>query len=173
MKKRPAEFQVEQLLLRDDSNFPNSHLPVLVYRGVLQFPRLFTAAFIRRLFRRNGWSNSWNYGIYEYHHYHSITHEVLGIHKGETTLLLGGPNGGEVKIRRGDVVIIPAGVAHRNMGKQDDIQCVGAYPGGGDYDINYGKVGERPRTDRNIENVPIPEMDPVFGMKAGLIKFWK
>jgi uncharacterized protein YjlB len=173
MKREAAENPVEQYVLADDGTFPNSSLPVLVYRGVLSLPRLFAAAYLKQLFKKNGWSNSWNYGIYEYNHYHSITHEVLGVHKGETTLQLGGKKGEKVKIRRGDVVIIPAGVAHQNLGEQDDVKCVGAYPQGMDYDINYGNVGERPQTDRNIARVPIPGKDPVFGKKGGLVKFWK
>jgi uncharacterized protein YjlB len=172
MKKQTEEIEVEQYVLPDDGTFPNSHLPVLIYRDVLRLPRVFAPVVIKRLFRRNGWSNSWNYGIFEYHHYHSIAHEVLGVHKGATSLLLGGSKGVKVNIRRGDVIIIPAGVAHRNLGREDQVQCVGAYPGGSDYDINYGKVGERPKADRNISKVPIPDMDPVFGKKAGLIKFW-
>jgi uncharacterized protein YjlB len=172
MKKETGGQPVEQFLLPDDGIFPNSDLPVLLYRGVLKLPKILAPAYIRRLFRKNGWSNAWNYGIYEYNHYHSITHEVLGVHKGQTRLLLGGGKGVKVKIARGDVIIIPAGVAHRNLEKLSDVQCIGAYPGGSDYDINYGNVGERPQADRNIARVPVPTHDPVFGKKAGLVKFW-
>ena len=60
-----------------------------------------------------------------------------------------------------------------NLGKEDDVTCVGGYPNGKDYDMNYGKKGERPVTDQNIGAVPLPETDPVFGKKGGLIKIWK
>lgn len=172
MKRKTVEYPVEQIFLRDDGTFPNNKLPALVYRGVLKLPVIFASAYIKSLFGRNGWSNAWNFGVFDYHHYHSITHEVLGIHKGETTLQLGGPQGATVKVSRGDVVIIPAGVAHKNLGEQDAIKCIGAYPGGADYDMNYGKPGERPFADRNIAKVPLPGSDPVFGKVAGIVKLW-
>jgi uncharacterized protein YjlB len=165
-------YFVEHYYLGDDGTFPNSHLPVLFYKSVLDLPSFFAARFIKRLFKRNHWSNSWNYGIFEYHHYHSITHEVLGVYKGRTKLQLGGNKGIILTLEKGDVVIIPAGVAHKNLGKQDDVHCVGAYPYGMDYDINYGNVGERPQTDRNIRKVLKPAEDPVFGKKGGLLKYW-
>jgi uncharacterized protein YjlB len=50
---------------------------------------------------------------------------------------------------------------------------VGAYPDGRDCDMNYGKPGERPRTDENIRAVPVPVSDPVLGKQDGLTKCWK
>jgi mannose-6-phosphate isomerase-like protein (cupin superfamily) len=73
----------------------------------------------------------------------------------------------------GDVVIIPAGVAHKNLGASRDFGVVGAYPAGQDYDMNYGKHGERPRVDENIARVPLPESDPVFGSDGPLLNYWK
>jgi len=64
---------------------------------------------------------------------------VLGVCKGEPLLQLGGENGISLFIQQGDVLIIPAGVAHKNLGKENDLICVGAYPDGRDYDMNYGK----------------------------------
>ena len=172
MRKDPAK-EVEQFMLKDDGTFPNNRLPVLLYRNALKLPPLFAAAFVKKLFRKNNWDNSWVYGVFQYHHYHSVTHEVLGVISGGSTLQLGGEGGVKLDVKRGDVLIIPAGVAHKNLGKENQISCVGAYPDGRDYDINYGKAGERPRTDRNIAKVPVPEYDPVFGLEAGLIKYWE
>ncbi len=172
MKKYAGRYEVQQFNLKDDGVFPNSALPVLLYRQALRLPPVFAGAYVKRLFRKNDWSNAWVYGVFEYHHYHSISHEVLGIIKGRSILQLGGPQGTEIELTKGDVLIIPAGVAHRNLGKENQLKCVGAYPNGRDYDINYGKAGERPRADRNISKVPVPETDPVFGRRAGLVKFW-
>ncbi len=172
MKKTMTEYEVEQFFLKEDGLFPNSRLPVLVYRQALELPPVLAASYVKRLFRKNHWSNSWVYGIFQYHHYHSITHEVLGFIKGETRVMLGGPHGVVVQVTKGDVLIIPAGVAHKNMGKENQVKCVGAYPEGGDYDINYGKVGERPQSDRNIAAVPLPAFDPLFGKKGGVTKYW-
>lgn len=163
----------QKILLRDDSRFPNSDFPVLFYKGALDLPLLFPATHVSHLFEKNGWSNSWDAGIFEYHHYHSTTHEVLGIHSGRTTIRLGGEQGQKLMIEKGDVLVIPAGVAHKNLGKANDVGVVSAYPEGRDYDINYGKPGERPGTDKNIGQVPLPVTDPVSGKGGGLVQIWK
>ncbi|MFL5811048.1 MAG: cupin [Flavisolibacter sp.] len=168
MKTRPQTFFV-----KDDGIFPNNKLPVVYYAAVLDLPRLFPGLYIKKLFSENNWTNNWKQGIFTYHHYHSITHEVLGICSGETLLQLGGENGITLFVEKGDVLIIPAGVAHMNLGEENDISCVGAYPDGKDYDMNYGKPGERPKADQNIALVPLPKMDPVFGTKKGLVKLWR
>ncbi len=57
---------------------------------------------------KNNWSNSWRNGIFNFHHYHSITHEVLGVHSGNAKVLLGGDRGILINAEKGDVIIIPA-----------------------------------------------------------------
>lgn len=174
MKYINQSFIHEIYHIKDDGTFPNNiALPVIVYTKVLNLPDWFAGNAIRQLFKKNNWKNSWKSGVFEYHHYHSITHEVLGICKGKTTLLLGGEHGVILEVERGDVLIIPAGVAHKNLGKENSIQCIGAYPEGKDYDMNYGKEGERPNADNNIKNVPKPKTDPVFGLKGGIAEHWK
>jgi len=163
---------IQKINLRDNGRFPNSFLPALLYKGVLYIPSLFPARNVKNLFESNKWSNAWDSGIFTYHHYHSTTHEVLGVYRGEATLLLGGDNGVRVKIEQGDVLVIPAGVAHKNLGEVHDVGCIGAYPSGMNYDMNYGKAGERPRTDRKIREVPLPEADPVYGKGHGLCQIW-
>ncbi|MCE3226161.1 MAG: cupin protein [Bacteroidetes bacterium] len=173
MKHQQSEIQIQEFRLNDTGKFPNSVLPVIVYKKVLALPRFFKCFYVRRLFISNKWGNSWKSGIYEYHHYHSITHEVLGVCEGKTTLLLGGENGVSIEIEAGDVIVIPAGVAHKNEGNENDVCCIGAYPTGHDYDIKYGKEGERPSADNNIMNVSLPKTDPVFGAKFGVQNYWK
>jgi uncharacterized protein YjlB len=163
----------EQYFVKDDGIFPNNHLPILYYPGVLALPNLFPAHHIKKRFQENNWKNNWKQGIYTYHHYHSTTHEVLGVCKGETLLLLGGEYGITIFIQAGDVLIIPAGVAHMNLGKENDVTCIGGYPDGRDYDMNCGNEDERPRVDHNIASLPLPETDPVFGKRGGLLEIWK
>lgn len=158
--------------VKDDGIFPNSRLPILYYRGVLDLPKLFPARYVKQLFKKNNWTNNWKQGIFTCHHYHSTTHEVLGIVRGETLLQLGGEKGITLFVEKGDVLIIPAGVAHMNLGKENDVSCIGAYPGGREYDMKYGKTRERPAADRNIASVPLPETDPVFGERGELLKAW-
>src|SRR6185312_3841358 len=111
--------EIQQIILKDDGRFPNSKLPALLYKGILKIPFLFPATYVRNLFRKNNWSNAWDFGIFEYHHYHSTTHEVLGVYNGKTKLQLGGDDGIAVILEKGDVLVIPAGVAHKNLGKED------------------------------------------------------
>jgi uncharacterized protein YjlB len=160
----------EKLLFADDGVFPNSGLPVLIYRGVLATP---DAAAFERMFEANGWSSSWRNGLYSVHHYHSTAHEVLGLYGGRVNARLGGERGRSVTLAAGDVIVIPAGVAHKNDGASADFRVVGAYPVGTSPDMQYGKPGERPGTDRNITRVGLPAGDPVRGGGGAIAPLWK
>lgn len=162
----------ELYLVKDDGVFPNNTLPILYYPKVLELPKLFAGGYVRNLFAKNNWSNNWKAGIYTYHHYHSVTHEVIGIIKGETLLQLGGENGKTLFVEKGDVLVIPAGVAHMNLGKENDVTCIGGYPGGKNYDMHYGYADERPAVDENIAAVPLPATDPVYGEKGNIRALW-
>ena len=87
--------------------------------------------------------------------------------------MLGGDRGTVYKLAKGDVLIIPAGVAHKSVEYTADFVCVGAYPEGKEYDINYGEPGEHPGVDENIQQVPVPETDPVYGNEGPLHDYWK
>jgi uncharacterized protein YjlB len=174
MKLVSAPFIITPYLLTDDGRFPNNaRLPVVLYKRAVAFPMLMPLFFIRRLLRRNHWYNFWKAGVFTYHHYHSNTHELLLVYKGNTRLQLGGDNGVIVEVSRGDMVLIPAGVAHKNLGDENSIKCLGAYPYGKTYDMNYGNPGERPRTDNLIPHVLIPECDPLMGKNGPLQQYWK
>lgn len=174
MQLRTKTYELRRYWLYDDGRFPNNKdLPVLHYRQVLQFAWLFPSRAIKKLFKQNHWDNPWTHGLYTYHHYHRITHEVVGIYKGSATLQLGGVNGICVVVSKGDVLIIPAGVAHKNLETENSLKRVGAYPNGFTYDMNYGRPGEWPQTDLNIASLPVPERDPVFGFAGELQKYWK
>ncbi len=167
------KYSIQRHYLRDDGIFPNNaELPVLVFRSVLKLPVFFPAKHIIELFKSNGWENAWKGGVYDFHHYHSKTHEVLGVYKGSTTLLIGGKNGLKIKLEKGDVIIIPAGVAHKNIEPHKVFKCVGAYPKGFNFDMKTGEVSERPKADKNIAAVPIPELCPVFGKDGAMRKYW-
>lgn len=159
-------------VLKDDGTFPNNSLPVLIYKNALILPGEHAAKIIENIFEKNNWSNSWRNGIYDYHHYHSITHEVLGVYEGSTEVELGGAKGIIHLVEKGDIIIIPAGVAHRNVTPDSPFKCVGAYPGGSDYDIKKGEEGDRPEAERNIKKVSLPGNDPVYGNEGPLISKW-
>jgi uncharacterized protein YjlB len=155
---------------KDDGQFPNSSLFVLIYKKV--FGKC-SASDFEKIFEANDWKNSWRNGIYDYHHYHSITHEVLGVYEGMAKVQFGGPSGIIETIEKGDVVIIPAGVAHKCVEAEKDFKCVGAYPDGKDFDIKKGAPSERPEADKNINDVPLPDKDPVYGAGGLLALNWE
>lgn len=166
------DAKIIQHLLRADGTFPNSVLPVLVYKNMIDFGTGGHPTIAEHILESNNWKNSWRNGIYNYHHYHSITHEVLVVYSGKCHLQLGGDDGILLEINKGDVIVIPAGVAHKNAGSTEDFKCVGAYPNGLDFDINLGKAGERPAADNNIANVQTPSADPILGKHGPLLQYW-
>ncbi|WP_190277406.1 cupin domain-containing protein [Taibaiella lutea] len=166
------KMQTQLFLLEDNGIFPNSKLPVVVYRNAFSFTEDLSDIF-KETFKQNNWYNFWESGIFTYHHYHSNTHELMGVCRGSTILQFGGEDGTKVRIQAGDIVVIPAGVAHKNLMDENAVTCIGAYPKGYDYDMNYGKLNERPQADKNISEVPLPDYDPLFGKDAGLVKLWE
>lgn len=162
--------EINTFYFKDDGSIPNNpSLPVLVYRGVLRDD----PAQAERIFNQNGWLNSWTNGVFGYHHYHSITHEVLGVAGGTAILQLGGENGRRVELRAGDVVVLPAGTGHQKISSSPDFSVVGAYPDGMDYNMCTGKPDERPRVLEEIRHVPLPRTDPLFGASGPLKDAWK
>lgn len=160
-----------QLYFKDDGKIPNSRYPLLIYKKAFTLNETQGAEWLEKTFREQNWTNSWRNGIYPFHHYHSTSHEVLGIYAGSALVHLGGEQGKKVKIEAGDIIIIPAGVGHKNI-ESENLGVVGAYPDGRNWDMNTGKAGERPGTDKNIAALPIPETDPFMG-KNGLPKIWR
>lgn len=165
--------QVTTHALKDDGTIPNNpRLPLLVYQGAVNLPESDPASRYEALFRQNGWGGTWRNGIFGYHHYHSTAHEVLGVYSGQAEVRLGGEEGVVLTITPGDVIIIPAGVAHKNLGSSSDFGVVGGYPAGQNWDMNYGREGERPQADQNIAEVPLPEQDPIYGPDGPLVEHW-
>jgi uncharacterized protein YjlB len=153
--------------------FPNNPvLPLVLYKKALRLSNDDPET-VEEIFLINEWKKPWRNGIYNYHHYHSNVHEVLGIYNGTCVVEMGGDGGPTFELEKGDVLIIPAGLAHKNFGCTEDFKCVGAYPVIIDYDMYYGKPNERFVTDKNIANVPLPSNDPVYGPAGPLFKYWK
>jgi uncharacterized protein YjlB len=163
----------EEFKFKDDGVFPNSVLPLLVYRQALATKDGDGGSVMQECLTANDWTNSWRNGVYSFAHYHSTTHEVLGVFSGKATLQLGGQHGKNVEIRAGDVIVIPAGVAHQKITGTADFAVVGGYPDGRDWDLLRGVPGERPEADRKIAALPIPDNDPIYGADGPLRQIWK
>lgn len=171
---QPAtELAVGVYRFADDGSIPNHpHLPLLVYPGVLRFGRQDPAAACEAIFMRAGWGNTWRNGIFSFHHYHSTAHEALAIARGQARVHMGGEAGEILEIAAGDVLVIPAGVGHKNLGASADLLVVGAYPPGPTWDLCRGDPGERPQVLDNIQAVPLPATDPVYGATGPLHEHW-
>jgi uncharacterized protein YjlB len=165
--------QPQRIFFKDDGTIPNSVYPILLYRQAMNLEEADPASSLEKRFAANRWTDAWRNGIYPFHHYHSTSHEVLGIYRGFATVQLGGPKGQEFRVEAGDVIVIPAGVGHKNMGSDPDFGVVGAYPDGRSWDLLRGQPGERPQADKNIATVPIPGADPLSGPDGPLMKIWK
>lgn len=166
-------LNIERRILQENGNFPNNGLlPLLLYHAAFRDGGEVDTDTVREILETNSWGNSWVNGVYDYHHYHSTAHEILVGITGSCSIQFGGPDGISVSLEAGDVVIIPAGVAHKRTDHTPGFTCLGAYPGGQQFDMNYGKEGERPAVDENIRKVPMPENDPLYGSDGPLLKNW-
>lgn len=154
----------------DDGTIPNSVLPLLVYRRALADADL--AGALERRFGANDWCGGWRNGIYGFHHFHSISHEVLGIARGDAVVRFGGEHGESVAVEAGDVVVIPAGVGHCLERGSRDLLVVGAYPEGRGWDLRRGNPDERAEVLANIAAVALPVTDPVHGPDGPLTEAW-
>lgn len=168
--KRPAEVLFYSV--HPQGAFPNNAaLPVAVYRKVLGGARRLDPRVIERVFYSNDWSNGWRNGVYDFHHFHSSAHEVLGCYAGGARLELGGPNGALIDLAMGDVVVIPAGVAHRKLVATDGFKVVGCYAGGRDHDV-HREDADPTLVAANIARTPLPAKDPVYGERGPLVQRW-
>jgi uncharacterized protein YjlB len=79
---------------------------------------------MEELFRQNGWGASWRDGIYDYVHYHSRIHDVLGVARGKGTVRFGGNKGRTVQLKAGDVAVLPAGTGHQCLAASSDFLVV-------------------------------------------------
>ncbi|MVP01968.1 cupin domain-containing protein [Paenibacillus lutrae] len=166
----PKKPEIQTLLFKDEETIPNNPaLPALLYKRAFEE----RAAEAEKIFNRNNWLNSWTGGVFDYHHYHSTAHEVLGVISGSAVIQLGGEHGQPVGLETGDVVVLPAGTGHRRLSATADFRVVGAYPDGMEADLLTGQADERPEALERIQRVPVPSSDPVYGKNGPLLLHWK
>lgn len=154
----------------------NPRLPVLIYKhaglaGGTRGPEAL-AKFFENTWPRHGWRADWRWGIYDFAHYHSTAHEVLGVYRGRASLRLGDSAGATLVVEAGDLIVLPAGTGHENLGSSDDFHVVGGYPNEQSADLLRGRPGERPAADQRIARVPLPAGDPLTGAQGALVQQW-
>ena len=138
--------------------------PVLIYHEVEEAPDLFAA---------QSWGGSWVDGVFDFHHFHSTSHEALAVVAGSATLELGGPQGESFDVAAGDVLVLPAGTGHRRATARSGFTVVGAYPPGQEnYDLLRGDdPAEVEAARERIAALGPPASDPVGGEGLSLWRY--
>jgi uncharacterized protein YjlB len=154
-------FEPETWLAPPGSVIPNNpRFEVLVYRALpLEDPR--------GRFALHGWGGTWVSNVFDFHHFHSTSHEALAVLSGNATIELGGPQGQAFEVSAGDVLVLPAGTGHRRARDADGFRVMGAYPAGQeDYDLL--RAADEAALAR-IAALGVPPDDPVGG--AGVARW--
>lgn len=161
---------VDTLHFDESGAIPNNpDLPVLFYRGALKD----NPAKAESIFNANNWKNSWEGGVFDYHHFHSNTHEVLGVVSGAATLIVGGESGQKIEVKPGDVLVLPAGTGHKRLNSSEDFRVAGAYPDGKDHNLKTDENNQRTQFLIEIKEVDLPSKDPVYGESGPLLSLWE
>ena len=145
----------------------NAVLPVVLYRGAMPPGACeAVASAFEEVFDRHGWPPQWRDGVYDFHHYHSTAHEVLGVAGGWARLIIGGPGGREIEVTSGDAILLPAGTGHCCFEADEDFLVVGAYPEGQAFDICRQAPDAQAR--HRMTALLLPPLDPVIGEKSAI-----
>jgi uncharacterized protein YjlB len=110
--------------------------------------------------------------VYDFLHYHSQVHEVMGVVRGTARIEFGGIKGRIVSLHPGDVVVLPAGTGHRLIASSRNFLVVGAYPPDGHYD-ECTDTRDRADAIKRIKRVRTPRRDPVYGNDGPLKRLWR
>jgi uncharacterized protein YjlB len=157
----------------DDGIIPNHpRWPLILYKSAIRLPECFDpAAVLEELFDSRGWGSSWRGGIYDYVHFHSHIHEVLGVARGSGRVRFGGAKGRSLTLKAGDAAILPAGTGHQRLKASEDFLVVGAYPTSGAYD-ECTTPEDRKKALPAIPRATRPRKDPVYGKDGPLMGIW-
>ena len=158
-------ISVQRVYLVDDGTFPNNdQYPTLLLKSVFDGTQ---AEGVRRITNDGKWTPPWAWGIFEYHHYHSRAWELLLCVRGEASVQLGGSTGPTVSISRGDSVLIPPGVAHKQLNANGGFTLLGAYPTQ-DFDGSIDTLTGLPTSEQRdrIKACFVPLTEPITGLNV-------
>jgi len=169
-----SRVQADALRLSRNGWMPNNDcLPVLHYHRAF-VPASATADQMEAAFSRNQWPPQWRNGIYDFHHFHSTAHEVLGIAAGAATLILGGEDGHQLDVEAGDVLVLPTGTGHCRPSALNQahtgLLVIGAYPKDQHWDICRSAPDAAALA--RMATLPFPASDPVTGPTGQLPSLW-
>ncbi|WP_424931802.1 cupin domain-containing protein [Amaricoccus macauensis] len=149
----------------------NSALPAVCLRGVIS--PVAGPGEIRGLMESNGWTGTWTWTVFDYHHYHPNAHEALIVASGSASLVIGGTRGQGLEVEAGDALILPAGTGHCRGKASSDFRVCGGYPRGQEaYETLRDGDPVTPEIRARISAVPLPVSDPVYGSEGPLFDAW-
>lgn len=167
-------MKVSAIRFADDGDIPNHpRWPMIVYQGVIGADVADVARAFEALFARHGWGDGWRNGIFAFPHYHSNAHEVLGIAAGEVLVRFGGASGQEMKVAKGDAVLLPAGTGHQRLSASADLLVIGAYPPGPRCDLKRAGETDKVHIRQRIGKVAKPAQDPIAGNTGPAVTMWE
>lgn len=167
-KTKPVTFVFE-----DDGLVPNNPLPFIIYKRVIDVGTAHPERTIEDVFASHRWGSMWRNGIFDYLHYHSTAHEVLGVARGQARVRFGGDGGKVLDLAAGDVAILPAGTGHQCLFATRDLSVVGAYPPGQTMEITRPTPDNHAKAIETIPRVALPTTDPVIGEDGPLVRLWR
>jgi uncharacterized protein YjlB len=184
MNLKPAsEIRISQHLIPAWKRIPNTSIqnkPLLIYHGVVSKnsssadSSVSASQLSTHLESVGAVVPQWQYTMYRQTHFHSNCHELLGVIAGRAKLCFGGEeNPGRVEpvVEAGDLMIVPAGVAHRLLEDQSGgaFKMLGCYPPGKDWDMCYGAPGDEGKI-ANISELAWFDKDPLYGKDGPAVK---
>ncbi|KAL4752400.1 hypothetical protein BDW72DRAFT_171160 [Aspergillus terricola var. indicus] len=135
MIRPPSEIRVISRQIPQWERIPNTSIQS---KALMTYHQAFDASaeeLSKHLDKIGEISARWISSMYPKTHFHSTSHEVLGVVSGSARLCFGGegnPDRVEPEVSEGDLIIFPAGVGHRLLSETDEAQrpfrMVGAYP---------------------------------------------
>ncbi|KAL4780865.1 RmlC-like cupin domain-containing protein [Aspergillus varians] len=176
MLKPPSEVQIISRQIPQWERIPNTSIqskPLMIYHQAFNAS---ADALSKHLENIGEVFPSWVYNMYCQTHFHSTSHEVLGVVSGSARLCFGGegnPDRFEPNVSKGDLIIVPAGVGHRLLSEADEAEesfkMVGAYPRDKSWDMCYGRPGEEDNF-HNIESLDWFQGDPLYGKDGPVLR---
>lgn len=166
MTADPKALQAEA-----NHGIPNNRLPALLYRSAL--PDDCGVQAMEDRFKEHGWVGTWFGQVFDFHHFHPNSFEVLGVGSGSARLVVGGRNGEEIDVGAGDALLLPPGWGHCQLSASSDFELCGAYPDGQeDYTIVRDDEGYDEATERQIAAVPLPKCNPIHGEDGSTLRLF-
>jgi uncharacterized protein YjlB len=155
-------LDILHIFMKDDGTFPNNEqYPTLIYKNSFHGNE---ADGRRLIVSKNEWTEPWVWGIFSYHHYHTKAWELLLCIRGSASIQLGGDAGPTVKIDKGDLVLIPPGVAHKQLKEEGGFSLLGSYPTVGYDGIDTCTSTPTDEERKRIQECYVPKTDPIFNL---------